>query len=75
MSSDYPCYKIAWRWICGIDKPMEDFAELTGEELKAKEAREMELLSIEEKPFWKDFLNVNAVLLCFFAIFVTSFFA
>ena len=63
-----------WRWVCGIDKPLEDDVELTEEELKAKEEKEKKLLSIEEEPFWKDFLNVNAVLLCFFAIFLTGFF-
>ena len=70
-----PWYKTAWKWICGVDKPLEGEVELPEEEQKAKEAREKELLSTEEKPLWKNFLNINAVALCFFAIFVTGFFA
>lgn len=67
-----PWWKNTFNWVCGIEKQNnrpED--EISEEERKTKEAA---LLSIEEEPRWKRYLNINAMILITITVFLWGFF-
>ena len=66
-----PWYKKTCQWICGIEKH-EEVHVLTPEE---KEAIERKQLSIHETKTWRRVLNVNAIVLMTFAVFLWGFYA
>ncbi len=64
-----PMWRKAVNFICGVE---EKKPEATQKELD----REMlQMISIEEKSFWRNFWNINAVLLMTVAIFFWVFYA
>nr|ARQ84971.1 sodium:glucose cotransporter 1-like protein [Tridacna squamosa] len=66
-----PWYKKAGQWICGIEKH-DDQPKLSPEEQKVLERKQN---SIHESKTWKIVLNVNAIALMTFAVFLWGFYA
>lgn len=64
-----PWYRTAMMWICGIEKHEEPV--MTEEERKAFEAKQ---ISLDEDPYWKKIVNINALTLMVVATFIWGFF-
>ena len=72
ISVELPDWKRILFVICGYETPKEPMGELSEEE--KKEQRRL-LTSIKEDPKWKWFVNINAMLLMAFGIFLWGFYA
>ncbi|KAL5015928.1 hypothetical protein ScPMuIL_005517 [Solemya velum] len=68
---EVPWYKKGIQWICGIEK-MHGEDEMTEEQRIAFEKKQN---SIHETTVWKRVLNINAVILMVFAVFLWGFYA
>lgn len=69
-SAPEPWYRVAFNWICGIEK-MKDAKELTEEE---KMALALKATDISEKKKWRIILNINAILLIVLTTFILGFY-
>ena len=64
-----PIWKKIGMWICGIEKT--DQPEMTEEERQALEEKQT---SLDEDPFWKKVVSINAIVLMVVAVFFWAFF-
>ncbi|CAN0334671.1 unnamed protein product [Lampetra fluviatilis] len=64
------CLRKAGMWFCGLDSgPQEEFTK------EQMEAQEKLLTDISEKPLWRNFNNVNAIIIMTVAVFFWGFYA
>lgn len=66
-----PWYKKAFEWICGIEK-IDEQRTLTPEEHEAINRKQQ---SIHQNKLWRRVLNINALVLMTFAVFLWGFYA